>query len=145
MTTKRDITDMYANVPLFAQCTKKELAGIAAITSGATVEPGRVLCRQGAVGREAFVIVRGHADVTIGGQPAAALGPGDFFGEMALLDGGPRVGTVTAVTAMELLVLSRSEFRQLIEENPTVAMRMLAGIATRLRDAERPDRLTVGV
>ncbi len=128
---------LLASVPLFKRCTKKELAKIASLSTTASVEEGRVLCRQGSPGHEAFVIVAGDASVTIDGREIAVLGAGDFFGEMALLDGSARVATVTATTPMDLLVLSTSEFRQMLESNPGVAVRILAGIAARLRDADR--------
>jgi CRP/FNR family transcriptional regulator, cyclic AMP receptor protein len=96
-----------------------------------------VIVRQGDLGRECFVIRDGKAKVAIRGKRSAVLGPGSFFGEMSLLDQGPRSATVTAETDMRLLVLGSREFSSLVEEVPTVAVRVMRGLAERLREAER--------
>ena len=93
--------------------------------------------RQGDPGREAFVIADGRAKVTIRGKRSAKLGPGDCFGEMALLHRAPRSATVTAESDMRLFVLGSREFSHLIENVPTVARRVLAALAERVREAER--------
>ena len=98
---------------------------------------GKVIVRQGDPGRECFVIADGRAKATIRGKQSVSLGPGSFFGEMSLLDQGPRSATVTAETDMHLLVLGSREFSSLVDEVPIVALRMMRGLAERLRTAER--------
>jgi CRP/FNR family cyclic AMP-dependent transcriptional regulator len=99
-----------------------------------SVPAGRVLCREGGPGHEFFVLEEGSATVTVGGAQVATFGPGDFFGELALLDGsGARTATVTAESDAQVLVLTAAEFRSLLESEPTVAVRMLPAIGRRLR------------
>ena len=124
-----------AGVDLFAGCSKAELRELASITTEIDAEPGAVLCREGGVGRECYVVIDGEAAVTIDGDEIDVVGPGDFFGEMALLDGGPRVATVTASTAMRLLVLSHAEFIDVLTEVPAVARKILVAVGGRLRTA----------
>ena len=126
-----------SQVQLFSACGKSDLARIAVLTEEVEVLAGRVLMRQGDPGREAFVIVDGRAKATIRGKGSAKLGPGDCFGEMALLHSAPRSATVTAESDMKLLVLGSREFSTLIESVPVVGRRVLAALAERLREAER--------
>jgi CRP/FNR family transcriptional regulator, cyclic AMP receptor protein len=125
-----------ADITLFTGCSAGELRQITSLTTEARVVAGRVLCREGAVGREAFVAVDGQAEVTIDGRHIATISAGGFFGEMALLDGGPRVATVTATTPMRLLVLARHEFHTLVLDHPRVAWKLLEGVGARLRRIE---------
>jgi CRP-like cAMP-binding protein len=127
-----------AKVSLFSGCSKRELARIAALTTEIEVEAGTVLMRQGEPGHECFVIERGTAKATIRGRRSVRLGPGEVFGEMALLHDAPRSATVTAETEMSLVVLSSREFSTLIEDVPSVRRKVMAAAAARLRDAERP-------
>jgi CRP/FNR family cyclic AMP-dependent transcriptional regulator len=129
---------MLGKVRLFSNCNKRELARIAALTDEVDVPEDKVIVRQGDPGRECFVIAEGKARATIRGKGSQLLGPGSFFGEMSLLDQGPRSATVTAETDMHLLVLGSREFSSLVNEVPTVAVRMMRGLAERLRSAERP-------
>lgn len=126
-----------AQVQLFSACSKRELSRIASLTEEIEVPAGRVLIRQGHLGQEAFVISEGRAKATIQGKGSASLGPGDCFGEMALLDSAPRSATVTAETDMRLLVLGSREFADLIEDVPAVGRRVLAALAERVRKAEQ--------
>ena len=123
-----------AEVPLFSACSRKELQIVARQTERLHAEPGRVLVREGAAGAEFFVILDGEAEVTRHGRRVAILGPGDFFGDLALLDRAPRNATVTARTAMELAVLGQREFAAMIDEVPGFAHKLLSGLAHRLRE-----------
>jgi CRP/FNR family transcriptional regulator, cyclic AMP receptor protein len=126
-----------SQVQLFSACSKRELSRIAVLAEEIQVPAGRVLMRQGDPGREAFVIADGRAKVTIRGKRSAKLGPGECFGEMALLHSAPRTATVTAESDMRLFVLGSREFSSLIERVPVVGRRVLAALAERLREAER--------
>lgn len=108
-------------LPLFASCTPAELHRITALTTGVLVPAGKVLCTEGAVGREFFVVESGEASVTVDGKEIAQLGAGSFFGEIALLAHQPRTATVTATTPMQVLVLTPAEFHQLVRLAPSVA------------------------
>jgi CRP/FNR family transcriptional regulator, cyclic AMP receptor protein len=128
--------DLLENVRLFSTCNKRELARIASLVDEVEAPKGKVLVRQGDTGQECFVIAEGKAKATMRGKGTAVLGPGSFFGEMSLLDQGPRSATVTAETDMRLLVLGSREFSALVNEVPVVAVRIMRGLAERLRAAE---------
>jgi CRP/FNR family cyclic AMP-dependent transcriptional regulator len=128
--------DLLGNVRLFSTCNKRELARIASLVDEVEAPKGKVLVRQGDTGQECFVIAEGRAKATMRGKGTAMLGPGSFFGEMSLLDQGPRSATISAETDMRLLVLGSREFSALVNEVPVVAVRIMRGLAERLRDAE---------
>jgi CRP/FNR family cyclic AMP-dependent transcriptional regulator len=126
-----------SQVQLFSACNRRELSRIAQLAEEVEVPAGRVLIRQGDPGREAFVISAGRAKATIRGKKSAQLGPGECFGEMALLNEAPRSATVTAESDMRVLVLGSREFSTLIEDVPDIARRVLAALGERVREAER--------
>lgn len=127
-----------AKVPLFSACTKTDLSRIASLADELDVPAGHVLMRQGEFGHECFVILDGRAEVSFRGGGDATLGPGDCFGEMALLQPrGRRSATVKSKTEMDLLVLGAREFSSLMDEMPAVARKLLAAVADRVREAER--------
>ena len=127
---------LLAEVPLFSACSSRELSRVASLADRITVDAGRVLTEEGAPGREFFVIEDGTATVTKGRRKIATLGRGDFFGEMALLDQGPRSATITAETPLTVYVIGSREFTRLIDEVPGVARKLLRGLAARLRSLE---------
>lgn len=98
------------------------------------------MTRQGDIGREAFIIVTGSAEVLRDGNRIAELGPGDVVGELSLLDGGPRSATVVTTAETDVLVLTRPAFNAVLDEMPTLAHRLLVTLARRLRAAEDPAR-----
>jgi len=126
--------DALANVPLFSACSRKDLGLVAKRAEDVKVDGGKVLVSEGAAGAEFFVIIEGTAKVSRHGQEVAKLGPGSFFGDLALLDRAPRNATITAETPMELVVLGQREFAALIDEVPGFAHKLLAGLARRLRE-----------
>jgi CRP/FNR family transcriptional regulator, cyclic AMP receptor protein len=128
--------DHLASVPLFSGCTTKELRDIAKATVELTLDEGKEFVTQGDVGREAFVIVEGSADVSRGGNTIATLGPGDCVGELALLDHGPRTATVVATSPLTVLVLGPREFSGLLDEVPTLNHKILAALAGRIRELD---------
>ena len=135
-----------AEVSLFAACSKAELRALPRITTELDAAAGTILCTEGTTGLTCYVVMEGTATVTIDGDDIDAVGRGGFFGEMALLDGGPRVATVTAVTDMRLLVLSRNELTRLLTDVPSVSRKMLTAVGARLRVAHsqlHPGRLGV--
>lgn len=134
MAKKDAFIEHLADVPLFSACSKKDLQQVARRAEDVRVDAGKVLVREGAAGAEFFVIVEGEADVTRRGEKVATLGPGKFFGDLALLDRAPRNATVTAATPMELVVLGQREFAALIDDVPGFAHKLLAGLAHRLRE-----------
>ena len=127
-----------AGMQLFSACSKRDLARVAALTTEIEVPAGTVLIRQDDPGRECFVIVSGTAKASVRGGKTGKMGPGDSFGEMALLHSAPRSATVTAETDLHVLVLDSREFSTLLEDVPSVARNVLAAVADRLRNVERP-------
>jgi CRP-like cAMP-binding protein len=122
-------------LPLLAGSSDRELAEIARLVDETTVPAGARLTRKGEAAREAFVIVEGWAAVMHDDEPVAALGPGQFVGEMAMLDGGPRTATVVAKTDMRLLVVGPAAFSAFANQ-PKVARNMATQLAGRLRNSQ---------
>lgn len=126
------------SVPLFAKCNIRQLRQIAALTVDLELPVGEVLCREGEIGTEFFVIIDGAAVVTVHGKRRATIGPGGFCGEMAILDGGTRVASVVTTLPTRVLVLSRREFEHLLSTAPEIAFALLRAMAQRLREADLP-------
>ena len=129
-------TDQLKGVQMFSACTDKELAQIARACDELAVEDGAVIVEQGAAGEDFFLVGTGEADVVRGGRHVATLGPGQYFGELSLLDDAPRNATVTARTPMTLIRLRRREFSAVLDSWPGVAHKLLQQIARRLREAD---------
>ncbi len=138
LTTKRrdGYVEHLAAVPLFSACSKKDLELVAKRADDVKVDAGAQLVAEGATGTEFFVVVEGTATVSRHGKRVATIGPGGFFGDLALLDRAPRNATVTADTPMELVVLGQREFTSLLEEVQGFAHKLLIGLAGRLREAD---------
>jgi CRP/FNR family transcriptional regulator, cyclic AMP receptor protein len=126
--------DLLRQVPLFAQCSKRELETVASIADEVAIDEGTKLTRQGDRGREFGVIVDGSASVSADGNEIAALGAGDFFGEIALVSDIPRTATVTATSPVRLLVVSARDFRRLMRESPGVQNKVLQALAHRVAE-----------
>ena len=133
--SKNYLNDL-ASVPLFSACTQEELENIATLGTEVEVEAGRVLMTQGDPAREAFLVQEGEAVCEKDGDEVARFGPGDFFGEMALISHGPRTATVTATTAMKLRAFHVTEFNQLLHDSPSIAVKILTATAERLLHVE---------
>jgi CRP-like cAMP-binding protein len=129
-------TDQLRRVPMFSACTDKELAQIARACDEVAVEPGAVVMQEGTTGDDFYLIGEGEAAVSRAGTQVATVGPGQYFGELSLLDEGPRTATVTASTAMTLIRLGRREFAAVIDSWPGVAHKLLEQMAKRLRLAD---------
>lgn len=126
-------TRALARVPLFAHCTSRDLEFIASRADEVDVPAGRQLVRQGERGHTFYVLLEGEADVEVGSSPRPALGPGDFFGEISMLDGGPATATVVTKTAARLMVMSHSQFRDAVKANDDLLSRVMAAMGERLR------------
>jgi CRP/FNR family cyclic AMP-dependent transcriptional regulator len=119
------------DVPFFSKLRKKELEMIAKHADEVDVPAGKALTKQGDLGDSFFVIEAGTADVVRDGERINELGPGDFFGEMALLEPVKRTATVTATTPVHFFVLTRQSFQRMLDENPQVERRVLRALAHR--------------
>lgn len=123
-------------ISLFTGCGTSELGRIAQLFDEACRAAGTVLVREGQPGSEFYVIVEGEAEATLRGEFLAELGPGDFFGEMSLLEVAPRAATVVAETDVTLLVLEPRGFASLLAMTPSVGMKMMRSMSQRLRAVE---------
>jgi CRP/FNR family transcriptional regulator, cyclic AMP receptor protein len=121
---------------LFSTSSSKDIRTIRRALEEVTVPPGRILCEQGTIGREFFLIVKGEASVRRNNRKVATLGPGQYFGELALLDRRPRSASVLSDTDMDLLVLGQRQFNGVLDSVPALSRKMLAAMATRLREAD---------
>lgn len=120
--------------PLFEGLSRKELKLLAQATEDVEVEAGRVLAKEGDAAQEFFIIVEGEVRVTSEDRELRTLGPGDFFGEIALVEHTTRTATVTAMTPLRFFVLTSQGFWRLLDENPTVERQVLRALAKRLLD-----------
>lgn len=128
--------DTLKNIELFSELSAKELRDVAKLMTPVSVKAGRDLTVEGEPGREFMIILEGTATVRRNGRVVATLGPGDFFGEMAVVAGVPRTATVTADTDMVLEALNRREFSTLLDESPKLAKKILVGAVKRLYELE---------
>lgn len=124
-------------VPVFEGCSHRQLRALARITGVIDEPAGKVLTRAGEPGTEFFLIVDGTARAEVSAEKQVRLGPGDFFGEMSLLDGGPRSATVVAETPVRLLVIDRRNFFTLLTEIPRLSHTLLVTLSRRVRQAEQ--------
>jgi CRP/FNR family transcriptional regulator, cyclic AMP receptor protein len=122
-------------VPLFAGLSRKELVRLERVCEDLEVEPGRVLCKEGEIGHEFFVLVDGKVQVSRKGRRVATMGGGDFVGEIALVTELPRTATVTAETPVRLFVLTSREFHAVLDQNPKVERKVLRALARRLAES----------
>ena len=129
-------TELVKGVPLFADLDRRELQGVASSMKERTFNPGQTIAAEGQTGIGFFVIAEGTAKVSQGGEERATLGPGDYFGEIALIDDGMRTASVTADSELKVYGLTSWEFRPLVESNASIAWKLLKTMATRLREAE---------
>jgi CRP/FNR family cyclic AMP-dependent transcriptional regulator len=118
--------------PLFAGLSKAELGELAKVTEDLDFSTGKVFCTQGEVGSDFFVLMEGEAEVTRDGSKIATHGPGDFFGEIALVEDVPRTATVTDTAPVRCFVVHRGRFMRLLDEQPEVERKVLRALARRL-------------
>jgi CRP-like cAMP-binding protein len=128
--------DAVRNVPLFNDLEEKDLEVLARQMHERRFPEGAAVTTEGATGAGFFVIAEGNADVSIAGEHRATLGPGDYFGEIALIDDGVRSASITAATDLLCYGLTPWEFRPFVEEHPQVAWALLQTLARRNREAQ---------
>ena len=129
--------DVLRRVPLFAGLDERDLERLADRFQERTFPAGETIVEEGATGTSFFVIAEGEADVTVAGDSRAKLGPGDYFGEIALITESDRTATITATTDMRCYGMTMWDFRPLVESNASIAWNMLQSLAQQLRSAER--------
>jgi CRP/FNR family cyclic AMP-dependent transcriptional regulator len=124
--------ELIRRVPLFARCSKQELAEVAKIADEIDLPAGKTLMRQGQRGSEFFVLVEGTAEVEKDGKRIRELDQGDFFGEIALVTRSPRTATVTTSSPVRALVITDRSFRSLLDRSPSVMIKVMEALAERL-------------
>ena len=136
MLRRNEKVDLLKRVPLFADCSRGELEQIAQIADEIDLAEGKELTRLGESGREFFVLLEGEADVTQDGRDrSTSSAPGDFFGEIALVEDTPRTATVTATTPVRVLVITDRSFKRLLEKQPEIQRKVLVALAERVKPA----------
>jgi CRP/FNR family transcriptional regulator, cyclic AMP receptor protein len=138
--TRRETVAALASVSLFADFTKRHLSRLARETDELAFAPRETIVEEGMLGETLFVVLSGRAIVVRKGRTLGEVLPGDFFGELSALDGGPRTASVVADTPVRVLRLFRHTLYDLLSEQPQLAVRLLTGIARRIRDVERQKR-----
>ncbi len=137
MARTTEVMALLRSVPLFEGLSQKELQAVIRSAKQVEYAPDRDIVTEGATGVGFHLILEGQALVLVGGRTRARLGPGDFFGEMSLIDGGPRSATVRADTGVRTLSLASWEFTPLLNANPSIARKLLVELSRRLRAVER--------
>jgi len=128
--------EFLARVPVFAQCTADEIHAIAAVAQESFFQPGQIIVTQGTPGQAFYLILTGRVEILRDGVSLGAFSAGDFFGEMSLLDSAPRSATIRAVDQTSCLMLSSWDFKALLEQHPSIAIKLLEVLSRRLRVAD---------
>ncbi len=123
---------LLAAVPLFGRVSRRDLARIATLADELDLKEGKELTKEGAPGREFFVLLEGTADVRRKGRKVNTMSEGDFFGEIALITNAPRTATVAATSPVRVLVLRSGDFRELLRKTPSIQEKVLQAVADRL-------------
>lgn len=137
MRNRSEIVDVLASVPLFSRCSKRELQSIARHVEFLTFEEGEAIVSQGDAANAFYVIVDGYAAVRRNGKRVGRIGPGDYFGELALLDPAPRNADVVALAPLTVARLVAAAFSEVLHTTPALGERLLRGLARRLREEDR--------
>jgi CRP/FNR family cyclic AMP-dependent transcriptional regulator len=134
---KPKLETVLASVPIFEELSKKQLKQVAAVSELVEYMQEHSIVREGDIGDSFFVVLRGQGDVTTGGKNVSKVMPGDHFGEISLLDGGPRTATVTSDTPMTMLMLSRKAFMKCVSADPEMALALMKTMARMIRRVDR--------
>jgi CRP/FNR family transcriptional regulator len=124
---------MLKRVPLFSGLDQKELLAVASSMRERKFRAGDTVTQEGAGGVGFFVVESGEADVNVGGEAKGSVGPGDYFGEIALINESPRTATLTARTDMICYGMTPWDFRPLVESNSAIAWKLLTAMAEKMR------------
>jgi CRP/FNR family transcriptional regulator, cyclic AMP receptor protein len=131
--------EVLKRVPLFADLNRREVRQVARLFKERRFSEGETVAREGSGGAAFFLIDSGEATVSIRGRRRGTLGPGEYFGEIALIDGGARSATVTASSELVCWGLTFWDFRPLVQENAAIGWKLLQSLAKKLRDAQQGD------
>jgi protein phosphatase len=134
--TKRGL-DVLSAMPLFSDLSKRHLRRLGDLMEEERFHDGASVVKEGEEGDSLYVIVEGQAKVKRGGRTVDRLLPGDVFGEVSLLDGGPRTATVEAETPFVVLAIHREPFRKMLQQEPDIAVKILSSLARRFRLMQR--------
>jgi CRP/FNR family transcriptional regulator, cyclic AMP receptor protein len=129
-------TELLERVPLFENLSSRERQSVAQSFKERSFSSGDVVASEGTGGIGFFIIDQGEAAVSVRGEPVATLGPGDYFGEIALIDEGSRTATITAQTDLRCYGMTSWDFRPLVESNASIAWKLLQVLAKRLRELQ---------
>lgn len=132
--TERDWADVIGALPFFAGLSKRQRRALAKLARVEDYSPGEVIVQAGESGDSFFVVLEGNARVL---GKSRQLGPGDFFGEMALLDGGPRSTTISAKGRLRTMKLPRRSFLKALKQEPQISLKIMEALAQRIRQLER--------
>jgi CRP-like cAMP-binding protein len=128
--------EFLGRVPIFSNCTAEETAAIAGVAQESFFQPGQIIVTQGTPGQAFYLLTAGRVEILRDGVSLGAFGPGDFFGEMSLLDSAPRSATIRAIDQVSCLMLSSWDFKALLERHPSIAIKLLEVLSRRLRVAD---------
>ena len=127
--SKNEKVELLQRIPLFAECSKSELIQVALSADERETPEGDRLTEEGRAGKEFFLLVEGVVAVTRAGRKLTGLGPGDWFGELAILRFKPRSATVTATSPVRVLVINDRDLRRVVETTPRIASKLLRNVA----------------
>jgi len=133
---QEDKIERLKEIPIFEGCSQRQLRSVAKIARVFDVAADTVLARAGEPGDEFFLIIDGSVWVEVSSEKRVLLHPGEFFGEMSILDGGPRSATIVADTPVRLLVITRRHFSMLLKDVPGLTQTVMATLSKRVREAE---------
>jgi len=133
---KMSNAEFLARVPLFTACTPEEIAAITAVAQEHAYDPGQIIVTQGTPGQAFYTVLSGRVEIIRDNSSLGTFGPGDFFGEMSLLDQAPRSATIRAIEPTRCLMLSSWDFKAVLESHPSIAVKLLEVLSRRLRVAD---------
>lgn len=134
--SQKEREELLQKVSMFSALTKKEVGRLAAVADERRVPSGTVLTEEGEPGDEFYVVAEGMAQASIAGRKVGSIPAGSFFGELSLLDQGPRTATVTAELPTRLVVLNAKDFGKVLADVPAISLKIMRGLATRIRQAD---------